>query len=214
MRTPLLSRVQGVLLRPKEELPRTLGEPGDFGSLLPYVLSLASIGAVAGFLSAGVIGTYLPPEEVFGMKIGGGYFREPVRELIVAILRVAISVGAWWFFAFMLDALSPTFGGRRDDQGAYKLAAYTATPIWVAGALGLLNSVPYLGVLDSIGQLVAFLYAVLIGIWALPLLMGTPESKAPGHILVSLVVTAIAVAALWYLVVHLLLGMVTATLMR
>lgn len=211
MRASLIARVRGLLLQPKTELPRTIAEAGDFKSLLPYVLALLGIGAVAGFLSAGVIGTWIPAQVVFGMKIGGGFFRAPVRALFGAVLAVGMGVGLWWFLAFILDALAPSFGARKDRAGALKVAAWTGTPIWLAGGLAILQSVPYLGILYLLGRIAALVYAVLIGVWALPLLMGTPESKAPGHILAALGITVVAAIVASFLLFGLLLGAIFGT---
>jgi Yip1 domain len=211
MRQSLAARVRGLLLAPKEELPKTIAEPGDFKSLLPYVLVLVSIGAIARFLSDGLIGRYIAPNVVFGMKIGGGFFRQPVEALFGAIVSVGVGIGAWWFFAFILNALAPSFGARKDPAGAFKVAAWVGTPVWVAGALAILNSVPYLGILATLGSLAALVYAALIGIWALPLLIGTPESKAPGHILAAMGITIAATAGVAFVLLGLLFGALFAT---
>ena len=211
MRDSLVARVRALLLTPKEELPKTIAEPGDFKSLLPYVLVLLSIGALARFISAGIIGLYVPPQVVFGMKIGGGWFRTPIASLVGAVFSVALGVGVWWFFAFILNALAPSFGARKDEAAAYKVAAWTATPIWVAGALAILGSVPYLGWLATLAQVGALVYAVLIGMWALPLLMGTPESKAPGHILASMGITLAVTAVVGFVLFGLVIGSMFAT---
>jgi hypothetical protein len=206
MRDSLIARVRGLLLTPKEELPKTIAEPGDFKSLLPYVLVLLSIGALAQFISAGIIGTYVAPQAVFGMKVGGGWFRSPIASLVGAIFSVGLGVATWWFFAFILNVLAPAFGARKDEASAYKVAAWTGTPLWVAGALALLGSIPYLGWVARIGQLGALVYAVLIGMLALPLLMGTPESKAPGHILAAMGITLVAGVAVWFVVFGLIIA--------
>ena len=211
MRDSLIARVRGLLLKPKEELPKTIAEPGDFKSLLPYMLVLLSIGALARFVSNGIIGQYVAPQVVFGMKIGGGWFRAPVASLIGAVLSVAIGVGVWWFFAFILNTLAPSFGARKDEPGAYKAAAWTSTPVLVAGVLAILGSVPYLGWIATLGSLAALVYGVLIGVWALPLLMGTPESKAPGHILAAMGITLAATVAVVFVVFGLILGSLFAT---
>jgi hypothetical protein len=210
MRDSLVARVRGLLMAPKDELPKTIAEPGDFKSLLPYVVVLLAVGALAEFLSAGVIGVYVQPQVVFNMKIGGGFFRSPVQALVGAVLSVGMGVGVWWFYAFMLETLAPTFAGRKDRSGAFKVAAYSATPIWVAGVLAILHSVPYLGWVANLGRLAALVYAVMVGIWALPILMGTPENKAAGHILAAMAITLVATVAVWFVVFSVLFGMLFA----
>ena len=207
----MIARVRGILVTPKQELPKTIAEAGDFKSMLPYVLVMVSIGAVARFISAGLIGTYVSPQVVFGMKIGGGFFRSPISSLFGAIVSVCMGVAAWWFFAFIINALAASFGARKDEAAAYKVAAYSATPLWLAGALAIFNSIPFLGILHSLGLLAGLVYSVLIGMWALPLLMGTPESKAAGHILASMGIVIVAVGVLWFVIFSLLFGLIFAS---
>jgi hypothetical protein len=207
----MIARVRGILVTPKQELPKTIAEAGDFLSMLPYVLVMVAIGAVARFISAGLIGTYISPQIVFSMKIGGGFFRSPISSLFSAIVSVGIGVGVWWFFAFILSALGPSFGARKDQEAAYKVAAYTATPIWLAGGLAVLNSIPLLGIFNTLGHLAGLAYAVLVGMWALPVLMGTPENKAAGHILASMGIVLVALIAVWFLVFTLLFGLIFVT---
>lgn len=210
-RDSLVARVRGLLLTPKEELPKTIAEPGDLKSLLPYVLVLLAVGALARFISEGIVGTYIPPMNLFGMKTGGGWFRQPIGALVRAVLSVGFGVGVFWFFGFILNVLAEPFGARKDEAAANKVAAWTGTPIWVAGVLGILGSVPYLGWIATIGGLGALVYAVLIGMWALPLLMGTPESKAPGHILAAMGITLAVGAVVGFVLFGLVIGSMFAT---
>lgn len=206
MRDSLVARVRGLLLTPKNELPKTIAEAGDVKSLLPYVVVLLSIGALARFISAGIIGRYVAPQVVFGMKIGGGWFRAPIAALVGAVFAIGLGLGVWWFFAFILNTLAPSFGARKDEAAAYKVAAWTGTPIWIAGALAILGSVPYLDLLAALGQVAALVYAVLIGMWALPLLMGTPENKAPGHVLAAMGITLAVAAVVGFVLFGVVIG--------
>jgi hypothetical protein len=190
----LIARVRGVLLAPREELPKTIAEAGDIRSvLIPYVIVLVSIGAIGQFISRGLIGVYIPPSVVLGMKYGGGWLRLPFASLVNSLLFIAIGCGAWWLFALLLVKLAPGFGARSDEAAARKAAAYIATPLWLAGVLTLLGSIPYLGIVSVIGHLAAFAYAIIIGMQALPVLLGTPEDKAAAHALAALGITAVIV---------------------
>ena len=211
MRDSLVARVRGLLTKPKDELPKTIAEAGDFKALLPYVLVLLSVGALSQFISAGIIGKYMPPQVVFGMKIGGGWSRMPILSLVGAVLQVGIGVGVWWFFGFIVNALAPSFGARKDDAAALKVAAWTLTPIWLASALALFGSVPYLGWIATVAMIGGVVYGVLIGMWALPLLMGTPEGKAPGHILAAMGITLAVTAVVWFVVFGLVIASLFAT---
>jgi hypothetical protein len=207
MGAKLIARVRGVLLSPREELPKTIAEAGDIRSvLIPYVIVLVSIGALAQFISRGLIGVYIAPSVVLGMKYGGGWLRLPVASLISSLAVIVIGCLAWWLFAFLLVKLAPGFKARSDRDAARKAAAYIATPLWLAGALTLLTSIPYLGIVNVIGHLAAFAYAIFIGMQALPLLLGTPEDKAVSHTLAALSITAVtvlvSVAVMFMLLMH------------
>jgi hypothetical protein len=202
----LIARVRGLLLKPKEELPKTLADSGELRAVLvPYVLVLAAIGPVAGFLSAGIIGTYIPATTIFNTTIPASFIRAPGTALVGSVLRYGLGVAAWVFFAWILNVLSPSFGGRSDKGGALKAAAAAVTPMWVAGALGLLGSVPFLGSLAMLGGLAALVYGVLIGMWAVPLHLGVPEPKAVGHVLAAMGITAVAVAITYWVLFAILL---------
>jgi hypothetical protein len=193
MHDAVVARVRGLLTRPKQELPRTIAEAGDFRSLLPYVLVLLSLGALAIFVSGGILGTYAEPQNLFGMRVGGGWYRAPGSALVSALEYVGLGVGGWWLLGRVLFILAPTFGARPDQAASFKVAAWTATPLWLTFALVLLDSIPYLHSLIGIGWLAGLIYGVMLGIWALPLLVGAPEAKAPSYILAAVGITLAAV---------------------
>src|SRR5262245_37408509 len=140
MHDAVVARVRGLFREPKQELPKTIAEGGDFKSLLPYVLVLLAPGALATFISGGIIGTYMVPTERFGIRVGGGWYRAPGSALVSALELVALGLGGWWVLARVLHRLAPTFGARPDQPAAFKVAAWTATPLFLAGALALLES--------------------------------------------------------------------------
>ncbi|HZS38766.1 MAG TPA: Yip1 family protein [Polyangia bacterium] len=209
----LIAKVKALLLTPKAELPKKLAEPGELKAvLIPYVAVLAALGPITAFISSGLIGIYHSGTTIFGMNIPGGFIRTPIRSLFTSILSYAVSIAAWWFYGFLLATLAPSFGGRKDMGGALKVAAYSMTPMWVVGALGLFNTIPLLALLlfwlPAIGAMV---YAVMIAIWAVPLLLGTPEDKAVGHALAAGGIAAISVLVVYGLVVGLIFSMILAT---
>lgn len=201
----LVERVRDLLLSPRETLPLTLAESGAPRDVLkPYVLVLAALGPIAGFLSTGVIGMYIPAQSIFNTTIPSMYVRAPVAALLVGALRYGMGIAAWWFLALVLDKLSVSFGGKHDRAGAFKASAATLTPIYLGGALSLFNSVPHLDFLIYVGGVAALAYAVLIGIYAVPLQLSIPEPKAVGHVLASLGITVVATALSYVLVTSLL----------
>ena len=204
----MIGRIQRVLLKPKDEFPKIASEPGDMKSLLmPYVMILAAIGPAMDFLSHGLIGVYVPPQTIFGMTVGGTFIRTPTLSLISAIIGYGVMIGIWWFYGFILAALAPSFGGRKDSQGGLKAATYSLTPLWVAGALGILGSVPYLGWLAAIAKLGAAVYSAILVIWAVPFLLGTPDDKKIGHGLASFAIVLVTALVAMFIV-----GMIVASI--
>lgn len=103
--------------------------PGARDVLLGYVLPLAAIPAVAWMVGLAL----------FGMELVmvGEPIRRPGPEAILhaglvtylgSIASVATLAGA-----FVL--LAPMYGGRRDWRGAWAVAAYGTTPVWLAGVM-------------------------------------------------------------------------------
>src|SRR5258706_809175 len=110
----LIARVRGLLVDPKDELARALGDPGSARQLLwPYVAVLAALAPVARFLSHGVLGVYLPGTTIFGMAVPGSFSRAPGPAALDLILDYAVGIVAFFLCARLLSALAPWFAGRR-----------------------------------------------------------------------------------------------------
>jgi hypothetical protein len=198
---PLVERVKQLMMAPRETLPLTLADPGSARQvLIPYVVLLAAIGPVAGFLSAGVLGVHVPGRIVFNTTVPAMYVRAPGPAMLAAIVRFLVGVLAWWCLARAFDLLAPLFSGRHDRSGAFKAAAATLTPIWLAGAFSLLNSVPHAEFLAYVAAIFSLAYAVLIAMYAAPLHLSTPEPKAVNHAIAALGVTVAASVASYVLV--------------
>ena len=90
------------------------------------------------------------------------------------------------------------FGGRKDFNSAFKVAAYAPTAAWVAGVFTL---IPVLSVLTILG-----LYSLYLFYLGLPMLMRTPPGKAIGYVL-AVIVCAIIVWILIFSLPAMLLGM-------
>src|SRR5918911_1583173 len=68
--------------------------------------------------------------------------------LVGAILHYILTLVGVYLIAFIIDALAPTFGGAKDFNRAFKVAAYAPTASWLAGVFALL---PILSVLTILG---------------------------------------------------------------
>ena len=171
----LVSRVQGIILKPKEEWEKIKSESAKIVELFTsYAMILAAIPAVAQFIGMGLIGRRVPFIGWFRYSIG--------TALLYAILTYVFTLATVYIFGIVINALAPTFSSKADAVQAMKLAVYSMTPVWVAG---ILHIIPLLSILVLIASLYAF-YVLYLGFNS-PL-MGTPKDKVVGYLLVSIVI--------------------------
>lgn len=180
----VIDRVKNICLSPKTEWPVIAGETTSAGSLVTgYVAPLAAIGAVAGLIGGSVIGRTLP--------FIGTYRTSMVAGLSVAVFTFVMAIVGIFILSAIINALAPSFGGEKNSAQAFKVAVYSYTPAWVAGALQIL---PMLGTLAVFGGLYG-LYLLYLG---LPRLMKSPEDKAVGYtavVVICAIVLSIAITA-------------------
>jgi len=184
----LVARVQGILLKPKEEWVKIKAEKTSMAQLfMGYAVLLAAIPAVAHFIGDGLIGRRIPLL---------GWFRLPMgTALLYAILMFVLTLASTFALGFIIDALAPSFGSKKNLENAMKLAVYSMTPSWVAGIFYIL---PVLGIIAVIASLYG-LYILYLG-FNTPL-MDTPKDKVVGYMVVSIIV-----AVVLYFVVGLIVG--------
>ncbi len=185
----LVQRVQDILLRPKTTWPVIDREPASVASLYTsYLMILAAIPAIAGFIGLSIVG-------VGGFGVN---FRVPFFSgLVNMVVGYVLSLVAVFVMSLIVDALAPTFKGRKDSISALKLVVFGATAGMVGGIFSL---IPAMGVLG----LLAALYTVYLVYLGLPVLMKCPEEKALAYtavvvlcgIVLGLVVGALAAITL------------------
>jgi len=185
----LIARVKNILLTPKTEWPVIETEVTPTGKLLAgYVIPLAALSAVMSFVKMSVIGISIPFI---------GTIRTPfVSGLVATIAGFGFGLLGFFLFVLIVNQLAPTFGGRRDFRQALKVAAYTATPVWVGSVLGLLP------ILSTLLQLAAGIYAIYLLYLGLPQLMRSARDRAAGYtfaVIVGCVLAGIVLGVLNYL---------------
>jgi len=170
----LVSRVQGIILKPKDEWVKIKGESTPVAQLLTsYAAILALIPTIAQFIGYGLVGYRVPFVGWYRFGIG--------TALIRAIVYYVLTLVSAYIFAIVINALAPTFSSKQGMENAMKLVVYGLTPVWVAGILYI---VPFLGILAILASLYG-LYVLYVG-FATPL-MDTPKEKVLGYFLVSIV---------------------------
>lgn len=180
----IVERVKNICLSPKTEWPVIAGETAATGSLITgYVLPLATIGAVAGFIGGSIIGHSIP--------FVGGTFRTPmVAGVGLALFQIIMSVVTVFILSFIINALAPSFGGEKNNAQALKVAVYSYTPGWLAA---IFHMIPGLGILAILG-----LYGLYVLYLGLPRLMKSPEDKALGYtvvVVICAIVLSLVIAA-------------------
>ena len=190
----LIQRAKNIVLTPKTEWEAIAADPTPTGKIVTgYVLPLAAVAAIAGFIGMCLVGMSLPFLGTYRMGIGWG--------VALAIYNVIMAVVFVYVVGFIVDALAPTFGGQKSMAQAVKFAAYSYTPAWLAAVFTI---VPALGFLVLIGALYG-LYLLYLG---LPRLMKNPPDKSAGYTAL-VVVCAIVVG----FIISIIGGMITAPAM-
>ncbi|KQV92451.1 Yip1 family protein [Pelomonas sp. Root1237] len=173
----LVQRIQDILLKPKDTWPQIAQETATVQSLYKeWLLILAAIPAVAGFIGMSVI----------GMGGFGISFRVPfVSGLVHMVVGYVLSLGMVYLLSLLVNALAPTFGGTPDPLAALKLVAYGCTAGFVGGVFQLLPSLSVLGLLCG-------LYSIYLIYLGLPVLMRNPPEKSAGYTAVVVVAGIVA----------------------
>jgi hypothetical protein len=171
----LVDRVKAILLTPKTEWPVIAAEPATISDIYKtYVLPLAAIGPVAGFIGS----------TVFGYSILGVTYRPTIVTAFgSAIVSYVFSLIGVYLMALIIDYLAPQFGATKNRTQAFKVAAYGWTAAWVIGIVGLIPALSILGILG-----VYSLYLLYLG---LPVVMKAPADRAVSYVAVVIVVAIV-----------------------
>jgi hypothetical protein len=173
----LIARAKAILLTPKTEWPVIAAEPATVPDLYKnYIVVLAAIPAIAGFIKGSIIGTsFLGVTYRAGMGAG----------ITGAIVAYALSLAMTYVVALIIDALAPSFGAQKNPVQALKTVAYAWTASWIAGAFQIL---PFLGILAAIA---GGIYSIYLLYLALPHTMKAPQEKAAGYTAVSVIIAVV-----------------------
>lgn len=153
------ARARNLLLSPSAEWRNIAAEATSVERIYRnYVLYLAAIGPIAGFIGTSLIG-------VGGLRIG------LASGLCLAVLRYLVSLAMLHAMAIVINRLAHHFGGRPDFLGAFKLAAYSMTAAWLANVFTV---IPALGLFAIVG-----LYSVYLLFTGIPVLTRAPVLKVP-----------------------------------
>jgi hypothetical protein len=158
----IVARAKAILLAPDREWAVIDLEPATIRSIyVGYIVILAAIPPAANFVH-GVL---------FGYGFGNiAYHPSFFGALSRAVVYYAFSLVGVFLLALIIDALAPTFLGRKNQLQALKLVAYASTATWLAGIFSL---VPGLGILGILA-----LYSLYLFFTGVPVMMKSPPEKS------------------------------------
>lgn len=161
----IFSRVKGILLEPNKEWEIIQTEQTSNKELiLYYVLPFAALAALISFFAIW-LNTYI------GFAL----------SLRFAVLRLVLPIIAVIAAAVVVNELAETFDSEKNLNNAFKLVAYSYTPVLLVKVIASISWT--LGFLELLG-----LYGVYLLWVGLPKLMNTPEDKRLVYIIAAVVV--------------------------
>jgi len=192
--TSTLARAIAIVTRPTQIWPVIAAEETRSGAVFrSYVLPLALIGPLCGFIGGQLFGT-----AAYGTLGKAGV----LSQLVGASVALVLALLCYLILTAIADSLSPRFGGNVAANAASRLIAYGSTPVWLSGLFSL---VPSLAPLSILG-----LYSIVLIYKGVTPVMGVPKDRAGGYtialVLCGLVLN-IAVLALSVVNMNLIRGM-------
>src|SRR5882724_1551733 len=98
----LVDRAKNICLTPNTEWPVIAAEATTAGTLVTgYVVPLAAIGAIAGFIGGTLIGQTLPMVGTYRVPFFSG--------LVVAVFTFCMAIVGVFVLSFIINALAPNF---------------------------------------------------------------------------------------------------------
>ena len=188
----LVPRIQGILLKPKEEWDKIKGETLSVSKLFTsYAMLLVAIPAIAQFIGYGIVGYKVPFVGWIRMGLG--------TALVRSLLSYILTLASVYVLGIIINALAPSFSSKQNQDNAMKLAVFSMTPAWIAGALNIIPPLAILTIIASFYGLYLFYLGLAGGI------MDTPKDKVVGYLVVVIIVTIVL-----YVIIGVILGAIFA----
>lgn len=181
----LIERAKNIIVTPKTEWIVVSNEkPNTAAIITGYVLPLAAIAAIAGFIGYAFIGYKVP---FFGRISGMNWgIYQGVSILVSAVISVLLS-------AFIIDILAPNFSAEKNMDRSVQLVAYAYTPAWIGGIFSIIPELAFLGFIAGIYGL----YLLYLG---LSPIKKAPADKEGAYFVVSLLTMIVSYALVFWLV--------------
>ncbi len=190
----MLSHLIGILFNPSEEWKKIRDVECTIGKCYcGYVFIIAAIAPISGYFGT----------TMFGWEIGArdAIKLSPDSALVIAIAYYFVMLVGVFSMGLMIKWMGNTYGTDQDLSRCVRLAAFTATPLFLVGIVELF---PILWLNFVIG-LPALAYSVKLLYTGLPIMMEIDDDRgflfssavlAVG--MVSLIVIMAAMAILWF----------------
>lgn len=183
----IFARVQAILTNPRQEWSVIAGEQSSLKDLyLGYIVLLAAIGPVIGFVKMTIFGIDVPLMGTYRVGVVAG-LGSMVFSYVMALVGVYV-------VALIINQLAPTFGGQKNSLQALKTVTYSYTAAWVAGVGQI---VPWVGMATLIAGSVYSIYLLYVG---LPVMMQCAQEKAAKYTAASILVALVVGIAISLLV--------------
>jgi len=161
-----IAHVFGLLISPNDTWKKISAEDNTIsGHLLGYVLILAAIGPVAGYIGTTTVGWQIGAREAVKLS--------PESALSISVMYYIMTVLAVIGLGLLVQWMAKTYKGDCIIGRAISLAGYTATPIFL---IGIAEIYPVLWVNLVIG-LPALGYTVYLLYSGVPIMMKVTEDK-------------------------------------
>ena len=159
----IVERAKSILLSPRPTWEVIDTEQTDTASLYTgYLMILAAIPAVCGFIGMSVI----------GMGMFGVSMRVPfLWGLVNMVVSYVLSLVGVYVLAVIIDLLAPRFGGVSNRLQALKVAVYASTSAMLGGVFALLPMLAMLSLLTG-------LYSIYLLYAGLPILMKSVRARS------------------------------------
>lgn len=169
----MIQHLAGILSRPNQEWQRIAPQAGRAGNLV-YVLAMAILPAAAWFYGTTRVGWTVGAGEVIRLT-------DTSATRLIALFYLAM-VGSVCLIGWFIHWMAASYGAQSTPMRGVTIAAYTATPLFVAGLIGFAPTL-WVALLVAIAAISWSVYLLYTGI---PIVMGVPQDR--GFLFASAVV--------------------------
>jgi len=159
------TRIKGIITEPDKEWDVIQAEPNDQNDIIVnYAVPIIALGAITTFIGKAAM-------EVFSVYEG----------FMLAISYFISTIAGLYISAVVISELAPSFGTTKDFNASIKLIVYASTAALASAVIASLH--PGLSFVGLFG-----LYSIYLFWIGLPKILGTPEDKKIGFVLISALV--------------------------